>query len=471
MNILLLTNSAPNYHHFFKALAKEFVRNGANLAVAVDSHFSRTENKIDELECDGIYTFSEFFKNHSTDQTTLDRYSDFNLNSALLSDFERAQTYKIWGEKTDVEYFDRLKSALLVFFEEIFNKHKIDVVLYENVSNSFAHFALFVAQRHNKKYLGLAGSRLPGRFSVTSDPLNDDAVQIAFNSIQKGELIPSPEVRAWARNYIQDIEHIVPDYMKINGLDQTALIKRYFRRDRITKIVSLFKHIADSRTDAFQIGNPLLTHLALFHRNLSRRLRSKSVRKLYQNPVSGEKYLLYPLHFHPESSTSVLAGTWLDEYEVIRNIAFNLPEGIRLYVKDHVSAWAYPNLDFYRRLRALPNVRLLPPEAQTKKLIRGAEAVITLTSTVGYEALLLKRRVFLYGEVFYSFHKGVSRIENPAKLHAFFSKELSRAVDWDDQYNEDFVCAYHASTYPETLNLMLQPVEAENLARKIYLYL
>lgn len=50
MNILLLSNSAPNYHHFFKALVRLLAGDGANVAVAVDSTFSRKENRLDDLE-------------------------------------------------------------------------------------------------------------------------------------------------------------------------------------------------------------------------------------------------------------------------------------------------------------------------------------------------------------------------------------------------------------------------------------
>lgn len=468
MNILLLSNGAPNYHHFFKALVSLFARDGATVAVAVDSQFSRRENRLDDLTFAEIHEFATYFVNHKTDPAILARYAHVNLNSALLSDFERAQVYGIWDSSADLDYFDRLKSALLSFFEEIFERHSIDTVIYENVSNSFAHFALFVAQRRGATYMGFTGSRLPGRFAITSDPLEDNAAARAFEAIRGGSLTPAPEVRRWAEDYLSRIETITPDYMKINGLDRVALFRRYFRRDRIARIVALLRHIGDSRTDAFQIGNPLQTYLGLFRRNLGRRLRASQVRKLYQQPVRRERFLLYPLHFHPESSTSILAGSWLDEYEVIRNIAFNLPEGMRLYVKDHVSAWAYPTVDFYRRIRALPNVRLLPPEAPTKQLIKESAAVITLTSTVGYEALLLKKRVFLYGRVFYEFHKGVTRVESPARLHELFSSYVDRPPEWDDTYNLDFVCAYYAATLPGTLNLMHGPDTAKKMADHVY---
>lgn len=468
MNILLLSNSAPNYFHFFNALAQCYANDGAAITIAVDSRFARAENGLDQLDFAEVHEFEAFFRSHSPDAATLARYADCNLNGALLSDFERAQTYGIWGKAADPAFFERLKSALLCFFEGIFAHQKIDLVLYENVSNAFAHFALFVAQKHGARYLGLGASRLPGRFSVAGDPLDFRDLEQTFAAIQSGAQAVPAATRQWAADYIAGIDRITPDYMKINGLDNLGIWKRYVRPDRLRKIGSLLRHLGDRRTDAFQIGNPPLTHARLFARNLRRRLRAAKVRRCYAQPPAGEKFLLYPLHFHPEASTSILAGAYLDEYEVIRNIAFSLPQGVQLYVKDHLSAWAYPPLAFYRRLRALPNLRLLPSEAPTKQLIRQSEAVITLTSTVGYEALLLHKPVFLFGRVFYEFHQGVTRIANPAELWQTLSLGLAQPRQWSAQYNHDFVCAYHATTLPGSLNLLLTGAAARQMAQQVY---
>jgi len=205
-----------------------------------------------------------------------------------------------------------------------------------------------------------------------------------------------------------------------------------------------------------------------FLRYICSRFKVGLVKRLYQAPVEGEQFFLCPMHFHPESSTSIVAGSYLDEYEVIRNIAFSLPEGVRLYVKDHISAWGYPSLDFYRRIKRLPNVRLLDPNAPTKQLIKASEGVITLTSTVGYEALLLNTRVYLYGRVFYEFHKGVIHVDNPAKLRNLLLAGMAQPVDWDDDYNNDFVCAYYQSTLPGSLNLLQGPREAALTAQQVY---
>lgn len=469
MNILLLSNGAPNYHHFFNSLALLFQEDGAKVVVAVDSKLSRETNGLDALGFD-IYEFPPYFAAHQINPDLLKKYADFNLNAALLSDFERAEVYGIWGAK-DHDYFERLKSALLSYFEEIFQRHAIDAVLYENVSNTLAHFALFVAQKHGARYCGVGGSRLPGRFSITDDPLKDDGPATMFKAIRSGEREVTPEVRAWCEDYLSNIETIVPDYMKINGLDNTSLISKYAKADKIKRALTVLRHAGDDSYHAFQIGNPLRTYLNLFWRSVKRKFKLKLIRNRYDQAVEGESFLLYPMHFHPESSTSILAGTYLDEYEVIRNIAFNLPQGMKLYVKDHISAWGYPSLAFYNKVRKLPNVRLLHPNAPTKLLIKQSRAVITLTSTVGYEAVLLGKKVFMFGKVFYGFHKDVVPVVNPAALFDLLKQELAKEVVYDKQYNVDFVCAYYAATRPEALNLMLKDEAAEQMAMKVMPFL
>lgn len=471
MNILLLSNGAPNYHHFFNALAQRFHADGASVAIAVDSNFSRDRNQLDALGFP-IHDFCTFFASHVTDPGILRKYADQNLNAALLSDFERAQVYGVWGIK-ERDYCDRLKSALLSYYEDIFRQHSIELVLYENVSNSFAHFALFVAQRHGARYCGIGGSRLPGRFSVTSDPLRDDQPQKIFEEIRSGRREIPEDVKAWCEDYLSKIETVTPDYMKINGLDNTSLVKKYAQLSRFKTIATLLKHLGDDSYHAFQIGNPLRTYLNHFRRNIGRRCKLWTLRNYYDAvPADGsEQFLLYPMHFHPESSTSILAGTYLDEYEVIRNIAFNLPEGLKLYVKDHISAVGYPSLDFYRKLKKLPNVRVLAPHAPTKQLIKKSAAVITLTSTMGYEAVLLDKKVFLFGDVFYKYHQNIVAIENPRQIFPVLKMHLAEMVKPDKDYNIQFIASYYLSTNAGALNLMLSGVPAMEMANKVYLEL
>lgn len=456
MSILILSNSAPNYHFFFNSLAAELKSQGERVIYAVDSEFSRKNNKLDDFS-DDIYVFSDFFSSEKRDPSVLELYRDYNLNYALLSDFERSEIYGILRkDQYNNDFFDELKISLIEFFENIFDKHSPTMVIYENVSNTFSYFAYLVAQRRQVPYKGFSSSRLPGRFELSRGPFDFEELKKTFDEVLSGEISVPDSVSCQVSNYIAEIEAIEPDYMKANKLSDTSVIRRYFNREKFIKLLTLFKYGFQYSSSNFQIGNPLKTHINLFLRNLFRNYKCRILENRYDEVVEGEDYFLYPLHFHPESSTSILAGNDLDEYEVIRSTAFNLPEGARLYVKDHKSAWGYPSLKFYKKIRRIPNVRLLSPHSPTKKLIKASKGVVTLTSTVGYEALLMNKPVLLFGRVFYEAHRSVRRVKSKDKIHDLLLECMDENFDDLSCYNQKFVESYWMVTHEGSLN-MLKP--------------
>ena len=52
MNILFLSNDAPNYFHFFNSLAGIFRENGAKIYFAADCQFSIKKNRLDQIGVD-----------------------------------------------------------------------------------------------------------------------------------------------------------------------------------------------------------------------------------------------------------------------------------------------------------------------------------------------------------------------------------------------------------------------------------
>lgn len=469
MKVLVLSNGAPNYHNFFNAITRKLTSEGVEVGYAVDCPASVAENRVQEVGVD-YSVFSEFFAAHDIDNKLLEAYSHYNLNIALFSDFDRSEEYGIWGARPN-DFYDRLKSALLSFFEKLINEGGYTAVLYENVSNAFAHFCWIVCQERGVDYIGFTASRLPGRFGFSSNPYGEHhAIEQAINDLENGDLEVPEAIWEWCREYIRNIEITTPDYMAFNKLDNVSIVDRYFRRSKFQKIVRLVRFCRGDHYHSFQRGNPLIYSAGMLWRNLKRRFRLPFVKKCYSDPQR-EKFFLYPLHFHPEASTSILASSYVNEYETIKNIAFNLPEGYRLYVKDHISAWGYPSLSFYRKLAALPNVCVLAPFEPTKQLIKQSFGVVTLTSTVGYEALLLKKPVLLFGEVFYQSHPLVTRVARTAALFDQFQDMLKApkmSAEELDGYNLKFVAAYHQCTLPGRLNLMLEPLEASALVDEIF---
>ncbi|KAA5579649.1 capsular biosynthesis protein, partial [Pseudomonas aeruginosa] len=135
------------------------------------------------------------------------------------------------------------------------------------------------------------------------------------------------------------------------------------------------------------------------------------------------------------------------------NISNNLPFGQYLYVKDHRSAIGLNSDEFYRKISALPAVRLIPAEYNIKDLIKYSAGVITVNSTAGYEALILGKPVYLLGNVFYQNFSNVIRLENFDSLRSYLGKPTEFIENAAD------IVAYRRITYEGLLNFNIVDYE------------
>ena len=299
MNVLILSNPARGYYKFFNAIASLLQSDGHKVTMAVDCEYSAYVNRLDELDIP-YHVFSTYFAKHDHDSVILEEYSEDNLNSALLSDFERAETIDLWGRRENF-FFDKLKSALLSFFARIIREHQIDYVIFENASDCFSHFALFVCQKHKAKYCGITSSRLPGRFTLTEKPWEEHiAIDRNLKKIELGSLDLTDEAKQWCTDYLDNIGKTKPDYMTFNGLDKLGFLVGRQTDDKARVIWGAFRFMFGEHDFAFKIGNPLIKRWKMFRRVLERRLRARALATYYSKPDLTEDFLLYPLHYHPK---------------------------------------------------------------------------------------------------------------------------------------------------------------------------
>ncbi|MBM6963896.1 hypothetical protein H6A37_08650 [Phocaeicola plebeius] len=152
--------------------------------------------------------------------------------------------------------------------------------------------------------------------------------------------------------------------------------------------------------------------------------------KFFESPVEGEKYVYMPLHLIPESSTSVLAPFYINELHVIEAVSKSLPAGWYLYVKEHQSMIGERGIDFYKRVKQLPNVRLVQINyySDPKPWIEKSQGVVTITGTSAYEAALLGKHACLFSDVIFSCIDGIHRVHSFEELPIIF-KEFGKPLD------------------------------------------
>jgi hypothetical protein len=140
-----------------------------------------------------------------------------------------------------------------------------------------------------------------------------------------------------------------------------------------------------------------------------------------------------------------------------------MPFGVQLYVKDHRHAAGRQPFEFYERVARLPNVVLVHPQFDTKTVIRHARAVVCSTSTLGFEALLLRRPLFVLGHPFYDFVPGIRRIQSFDGAHDELGRYGEMTVSRADV--EALLAAYYLATEPGTLDLPRQKDDPETIER------
>jgi len=129
-------------------------------------------------------------------------------------------------------------------------------------------------------------------------------------------------------------------------------------------------------------------------------LRKHLARALYA-PLPAGPYVFFPLHVPNDSQLSVRAPQFLRQETVVDAIARSLPQGCTLCVKEHPAGIGMMPLGVLRGIARQPNVALVPPGAPSLTLIEGAEAVVTINSTAGFEALVCHKPVVTLGRSFY----------------------------------------------------------------------
>lgn len=123
---------------------------------------------------------------------------------------------------------------------------------------------------------------------------------------------------------------------------------------------------------------------------------SKKFLKLDKNSRKLKK-ILYTWHVQPELSTSQMAPFHVNQEIFIQNIARVVPFDAVIIVKPHPSTVGNVDPRLFQFVRQLPNVYFMDPNDSTTELLPECYAVVTLTGTVGLEALAMGVPTFYFG--------------------------------------------------------------------------
>jgi len=358
----------------------------------------------------------------------------------------------------------RMVEVALRSIAEAYDRAKPDFVFSEDISclHSYLHFA--IARERRIKFWCITSGRLPYRLSVYSGGMMRwERLQTVFADLQQRGM--TAEERRVAEEYVHTFRNRPA---RPTGMDTRA------RRPRIEFAdLSRFRFAASRylRDRGNPTAVPPLRAIGQRVRRITR-VASADVLRMFERPVEGEKYVLYPIHFQPEASTLVQAPMYLDQVALLREIASSLPGDHRPYVKGTVSNRGRRPLEFYDQAPAIPSVRLLGPDEDTWTLIRNASVIAVITGTVGWEGLLFDKPVITFGDVFFN------------QVPCVYRAGLAPKDDWYRLFEEaatkhrpdppavlHMVSALHQASYPGFMGnpwSFPEVLEPENVANLVH---
>jgi len=162
---------------------------------------------------------------------------------------------------------------------------------------------------------------------------------------------------------------------------------------------------------------------------LSKKATRLAARFVYQRPRPDERYVFFPLHVTRDFKIAVVTPHLVDQEAMIGQLSAALPQGHKLYLKEHPMGIGRTPARELRRLGRLDNVRVIKPEYNTHEMIKDAEAVVVISSTVGFDAMTYSKPVITFGRPYYRFEGLTFDVDDMQHLRGVVREALDYEPD------------------------------------------
>ncbi|MBX4171848.1 hypothetical protein K3M35_24995 [Rhodococcus sp. DMU2021] len=133
-------------------------------------------------------------------------------------------------------------------------------------------------------------------------------------------------------------------------------------------------------------------------------------------PKPNETNVVYPMHDERDFQVAVRERHAIPQVHFLRYLSTTLPVGHRLWIKPHPHHLSSHHNVILREVADLPNVSFLPPRMHFSEAIDLADVILTLASTMGFEALKRGKPVVCYGTPFYSGYGLTTDVKDPRDI-------------------------------------------------------
>ncbi|HVX76411.1 MAG TPA: capsule biosynthesis protein [Bradyrhizobium sp.] len=208
---------------------------------------------------------------------------------------------------------------------------------------------------------------------------------------------PSNTVSADVRSYLDDT------------LNKQAIVipqkDRHHYSAAFNKIANArnARRLAEKLWDQFILGKHQEFGHNLRHARMhaAMAMGATQLKKLYR-PLPETPFVYYPFHVPADMALTLRSPEYLDQVATVDFLLRTIPDTHVLVAKEHpAQIGAIPAGRLFELARRFDNFVLLPPQTNNYAVLARADAVVSVNSKSGAEAVLLGKPVVVMGDAFY----------------------------------------------------------------------
>lgn len=303
-------------------------------------------------------------------------------------------------DRAPVDERKHIYYTMLAYWRYVFDTVKPDFVLYALVPHSiYTNIVYDLARQRLIPTLCFEDTWVALRMLLFSDfwKGSDELRAALARNIARGVSLKelSKEMQAYYVERTKTNPDAVPSYM--------------VQQKRLSEGWGLFAHRTRIALQAILDGRIFKLGFSYFKRLFRKDLKVEYSR-LQKSPDLAAPFVYVPLSFQPERTTSPQGGIYHDQILMVETLSSALPEGWRIFVKEHPSQWwlrgktRYSSAryrGYYERLARIPHVVLVPIDTKSAQLLERSKVVATTTGTAGWESLLRGKPAIIFGIPWY----------------------------------------------------------------------
>ncbi|WP_418345007.1 hypothetical protein [Rhodococcus pyridinivorans] len=287
------------------------------------------------------------------------------------------------------------------------------------------YFASTRAKReHGQRILALASEVIENwKPDIIVSAVGGETTRVAFDAIAKSQGIRRAYFNAipLEKRFV-----LLPDmsspFVPFPGGEGYKPRSRSHSEPKNGSLPHFSNHLRKSRID------PLIraSEVTVKHRGIYPRgwYRSKSIATLRERvlrqipttvgqPLDSETNIVYPMHDERDFQVAVRERHAIPQAHLLRYVSTTLPVGYRLWIKPHPEHLTSHHNIVMPEIAKCPNISFLEPGMHFTDAIDFADVILTLASTMGFEALKRSKPVVCYGTPFYSGYGLTTDVKDP----------------------------------------------------------